>query len=400
MNAVGTKYLQTNGVLTTRYFDGSKVYAESIVTPNGTIDTSTIPNRSELDVISSNVSALEQGLIQIEENVTNLQNTNTLQDTRITNLETNDTLQNNRLSSLESSVSTTKIPVGDIFTMNIDSFASLPNGEVRGRNLNMGAGNELVNSMVIGKVVVYQGPGAYNAPSFVDHISFTQRMYDFYIDFTSLSLLGNYTTMSKDVSIAIPDQINDRSTGATYFLRYLKCNTTALNLDQSQITNFDLLIRGHVKIDQNIFIDTFKAGASTLSANRLNLIFCQTPIIDASRPIKPKTVYIHNCFIKGVTNMTFNHFGLYVSNLYPLIPPDGGAFVFDTRLGLSAAMEKLVNNIYFQNYIIIPFGGYNGTTPTRWIGDYTKYCEGNVTSLNYSDTTNIFCAFLLGLSKN
>ena len=69
MNAVGTKYLQSNGVLTTRYFDGTKVYAESIVTPKGTINCDEISKQSDVDTISSTLAEHTQALSQIEDKV-------------------------------------------------------------------------------------------------------------------------------------------------------------------------------------------------------------------------------------------------------------------------------------------------------------------------------------------
>ena len=332
MNAVGTKYLQSNGVLTTRYFDGTKVYAESIVTPNGTINCNDIPKQSDLDSISSTLGDHTQALSQLEDKI----NTDS---SRI------DTLTQTISSLGDKSFSADPY----VYYVDYDEIPKSSNEEYFDVEL---------------KCRIYLYPRGYEEFVFAKSSLAINRKEAAAVKLIFDSILP--TQSGSYLTLYIPRKIINRKTGNSWVVNSVSRLTTNALYSNGNINSFKIIIKGIDYIGDSVFQNLFDP---TFGQTKVELAILSHPVHPSTKqyayynPVN-FTAYVKNLYLIGsATNFNYNT-GIVATNLFILPQPGSycnlSNFAVDTRW-------KYATNIYLApgSYFNVT---YSGTIPTQFGG--------------------------------
>ena len=333
MNAVGTKYLQSNGVLTTRYFDGTKVYAESIVSSKGTVNVDDIPKQSDLQTITDVTS---NHTLQIDQLDDSIQQLNTKVDTNtsstITALEQLRNEMNNK----------TQIDFNKfVYEFDMDEIPISPQ-------------ENYIKPDYILSGYKYSGKcGTFSLP--LDSKS-TGRLY--------LNLTTFLPTNSVDVTMYVPNKVVNKRTGNSWIITAVSRTEVPTPYTNSNVQSFKMIFKNSSSISSGLFNYMFDKTFGETKVELAILSHVLSPEMRQFGGYNPTTV-IYNCYVKTLIldgSCTYFNYdkGIVATDLY--IIPRPGSFCALSSFGYNSACVY-ATNVYLAPYLHLNIN-YSGPLPT------------------------------------
>ena len=374
MNAVGTEYLNSNGVFTTRYFTETTIYGDNIKTSSGAmIDLATAPTVDDLTEINNKLIELDGKINTIASAV---QNSAYAPDPffAITNIE---------------STTLTPLTFSCMRTHPFNNVSTLSN----------------LKNLTFGSVEIIKPTAPVSTSLLYNIVDFCDRYFDFTINFNEIN---TSTELANGIPIFIPDRILNTNDGIVYKLRKLKAGGTyrGFNPSSTNVGHMYLFIRNVMNLVNNCLSAVFTAGSSAWSSSYLNIIFCGEIGLDSyysSDAVNNNYVKCNSLWSPGRPPVIYQAIGIFMNNYYLVKTPGAGIIDFSIYLMNNTDTGKNVGTIWLPYFSCgNPSGGLkeDGTYGSSVLANshYSDYAT-TLSYMGYTTNTHRFYAYVLYLSK-
>ncbi|GAB1222102.1 hypothetical protein ENUP19_0093G0023 [Entamoeba nuttalli] len=222
MEAIGSKYLNKNNILTTRYFNNNTIYLDRIKTTDGitTINVKNITTNEEIDEMKEKMKETNTYINDIRDDVSQLSTLNTTNMNEINNLTT-------QLISLSSLVNTSLYSPfysNEESLLKMTSLTSYINDKINNIPKGLTENTKIINGIIVKHFINYGN----NEMKFESLVPFTNFNHRFYYDDETYNLKQNnliisFGRNSNDCSARMKYCCNSNSSG-DYIYTYTNKN--------------------------------------------------------------------------------------------------------------------------------------------------------------------------------
>ena len=333
MDSITTQSLNKNNVLTTRYFDESKVYAESIVSKKGTINVDEIPKQSDLQTITNVTS---NHTLQIDQLDDSIQQLNTKVDDNTTNTIT-------ALDQLRTEMNNKSQISFDNFVYEID-----------------------MDETIINPLEAYIRPDyILNGYQYSGKCgNFTLPLYNKTTGNLYLNLTTFLPTNSVDVTMYVPNKVVNKRTGNSWIITAVSRTEVPTPYTNSNVQSFKMIFKNSSSISSGLFNYMFDKTFGETKVELAILSHVLSPEMRQFGGYNPTTV-IYNCYVKTLIldgSCTYFNYdkGIVATDLY--IIPRPGSFCALSSFGYNSACVY-ATNVYLAPYLHLNIN-YSGPLPT------------------------------------
>ncbi|EDR24493.1 hypothetical protein EDI_176000 [Entamoeba dispar SAW760] len=185
MEAIGSKYLNKNNILTTRYFNNNTIYLDTIKSSDGmtTINVKDILSNNEIDEIKEKMKETNIYIDDIRDDVSQLSTLNTTNMNEINNL----TSQLISLSSLVNETLYSPLYFNEETIIKMNGLKSYINDKINNIPKGITENNKVINGIIVKQIINYGNEEV----KFESVVPFTNFNHHFYYDDKTYNLKQN-----------------------------------------------------------------------------------------------------------------------------------------------------------------------------------------------------------------